>query len=451
MDRRQFLGVVGTAALAGCTASAEERGGYSSIERGPSVGLEAVAGGFREPVGFRTAHDDRLVYVADKDGRIYVRDETGVREEPFLDLGDRLAERTSWEQGLLGFELHPDFETNRRCYVRYSSPPRDGTPEGFSHTFVLAEFRAERDLRRADPDSERAVLEIPEPGENHNAGAIAFGPDGYLYVGVGEGDPPAWWSGRGDPGDADDWYWLNAGGNGQDLTANLLGSVLRIDVDDRDDGKEYAIPDDNPLVGREGLDEQYAWGFRNPYRMGFSGGDLYVGDVGAASVEEVNRVEKGGNYGWNVREGDRCYSDQLAVEALAKLPGFEKKYPTCPGETPSGEPLLDPVIAYPHYRDGQSFGRAVVGGYAYENDRVTAVQDQYVFADLMGAGSGLFAATPSEGRPWEIASVNVASGPDVADQSILSLGRDAAGELYVLTTQFAEGTGSVYRLVPADA
>jgi glucose/arabinose dehydrogenase len=445
MNRRRFLAVAATSALAGCTGSGETPEKLSRFRQGPSVGLETVAEGFREPVAFRTADDDRLRYVADKYGRIFVQDDEGVRDDPFLDVSDQLVELRSWEQGLLGFELHPDFETNRKCYVRYSSERREGTPEAFSHTFVLSEFRAESDLRRADPDSERVLLEIPEQGRNHNAGGVAFGPDGYLYVGVGDGQSS---SGDRGEGHADDWYALNAGGNGQDVTENLRGSILRIDVDDREAGEAYAIPDDNPLVGREGLDEQWAWGFRNPFRLSFSGGDLYVGDVGEAHVEEINRVRKGGNYGWNVKEGMRCYNNRYWMAALAKTPWFEKTYSSCPDETPDGDPLVDPVVAYPHHRDGEPFGRAVVGGYLYQNETVPAIRDQYVFADLQG---GLFAAMPSESGLWPMASLDVASGPEMANRVVLSLGRDAAGELYALTTQFAEGTGAVHRIVPPES
>ncbi|WP_135805582.1 PQQ-dependent sugar dehydrogenase [Halorussus marinus] len=451
MNRRQFLAVAATTATtatAGCVGSGPTDGDLSPLGSERSIALESVAEGFREPVAFQTARGDRLRYVADKYGRIAVHDESGVRETPFLDVSDQLAELSTWEQGLLGFELHPEFETSRKCYVRYSAPRREGTPAGFSHTFVLSEFRARPDLRTVDPDSERTLLEIPEQGPNHNSGAIVFGPDGYLYVGVGDGHSRG---GDRGTGHAEDWYWLNAGGNGQDVTENLRGSVLRLDVDDRANGKPYAIPDDNPLVGEDGLDEQYAWGFRNPYRMSFSGEDLYVGDVGKAHVEEVNRVEKGGNYGWNVREGTRCHANRYALAALAKLPWFDQTYPVCPDETPDGDPLIDPVVAYPHDRDGEPFGRAVVAGYRYENETVPAIRDEYVFGDLSGIGSGLYAATPTEEGRWPMRSLDVVSGPEMANRFVLSFGRDAAGELYVLTTQFAEGTGAVHRIVTPES
>jgi len=196
------------------------------------------------------------------------------------------------------------------------------------------EFDACADGRRVRRDSERTVLEIPEPQGNHNAGDLAFGPDGHLYVAVGDGGS----GGDRGRGHVEDWYDANEGGNGQDVTENLLGSVLRIDVDGRDDGKAYAIPEDNPLVGREGLDEHFAWGLRNPWRMSFDGKELYVADVGQFAREEVSLVTNGGNYGWNVREGIECFGAD-----------------DCPDETPpdvrGGEPLVDPVVEYPHSGD----------------------------------------------------------------------------------------------------
>lgn len=140
----------------------------------------------------------------------------------------------------------------------------------------------------------------------------------------------------------------------------------------------------------------------------------------------------------------------MAVRRQAKLPWFENTYPTCPDETADGEPLVDPVVAYPHYRDGEPFARAVVGGYLYESETVAAIRDRYVFADLMGVGSGLYAATPTDEGLWPMASIDVASGPSMADRFVLSLGRDGEGELYVLSTQFAAGTGAVHRVVPAE-
>ncbi|SFR37298.1 PQQ-dependent sugar dehydrogenase [Halogeometricum limi] len=452
MKRRTFLaGLSAPVCLAGLlngrTRWEAHRPETSRIETGPVVATETVAEGFDQPIGFATAPVPSGYYVADKTGRVYLHEAGATREEPFLDVRDRLMESTSWEQGLIGFELHPEFADTRRFYVRYSAPRRPGTPADYDHTFVLSEFTATADYRGTVPDSERTILEIPQPGRNHNAGAIAFGPDGYLYVATGDGK-----HGNGDQGrgHATDWYALNGGGNGQDVTENLLGSILRIDVDARDDEEPYAIPPDNPLVGRDGLDEQYAWGFRNPYRMSFDGDDLYVGDVGQDQFEEINLVRRGGNYGWNVREGTRCYSNRRSVHALSRLTGGDRSYPYCPRTTADGEPLVDPIVCYPHHRDGRSFGSAVIAGYRYRGDDVPALDGTYVFGDVVGS---LFAATPADrdGEMWSMETLRLSSDEGEAfEGALLAFGRDDAGELYALTSQFAPGTGAVHRLRSAE-
>jgi glucose/arabinose dehydrogenase len=272
-SRRRFLATaaaVGAVGVAGCndsTAPATE----GLPEAAPTaVGLERVATGLRAPLAIAFADNRR--YVADRQGAVSVHEDGSLRDEPLLDFRETVV--LGGERGLLGIALHPDFPDTPRLYVRYSAEPRAGTPDGYSHTFVLSEFRVRPDGRRARRDSERTLLEIPEPQSNHNAGDIAFGPDGYLYVPVGDG------GGGGDRGRGHvaDWYDANAGGNGQDVTENRLGSVLRIDVDGGDD-RPYAVPDDNPLVGRPGLDEHYAWGLRNPWRVSFDGNRLFVADV----------------------------------------------------------------------------------------------------------------------------------------------------------------------------
>ncbi|MFB6129436.1 MAG: sorbosone dehydrogenase family protein, partial [Salinigranum sp.] len=320
---------------------------------------------------------------------------------------------------------------NGRFFVRFSAPPREGTPAGYDHTFVLAEFQIDPGADRVDPGSGRPILEIPEPQMNHNGGAVAFGPDGYLYVSVGDGGNA---NDQG-PGHVRDWYDANAGGNGQDVTHNLLGSVLRIDVDSQSDGRAYGIPQDNPLVGKAGLDEHYAWGFRNPWRLSFDGPDLYVADVGQATYEEVDRVGKGGNYGWNVREGAHCFEAS-----------------PCPTETPDGRPLTDPIVEYSHGGPGPN-GVAVIGGYRYRGDALPGLRGRYVFADWQARGR-LFVASPADSRRWPIDVIDVdARGDDAFGDYVLGFGRGAAGELYVLTSKRGrvEGsTGALHRLRSAN-
>ncbi|PSP31388.1 sugar dehydrogenase [Halobacteriales archaeon QH_10_67_22] len=391
-----------------------------------TVSARRVAGGFTSPLGLEIPQPGRR-FVVDQAGQVYLQDDQGVHREPYLDVTDRMVDvNGSSEQGLLGLAFHPDFDENGRLFVRYSAPPREGTPDGYAHTFVLSEFEADPGATRADPDSERTILEIPQPRGNHNAGAITFGPDGYLYVAVGDG------GGANDTGSGhvDDWYGAVGGGNGQDLTENLLGSILRIDVDGEANGKPYAVPSDNPLVGSDGLDEQYAWGFRNPWRLSFGpGGRLFVGDVGQGAWEEVSIVEKGGNYGWNVKEGSHCFDAD-----------------SCPDESPRGRQLRDPVVEYPHSGDGVA-GISVIGGYLYDGADVPGLAGRYVFADWQ-AGGELFVATEQSEGLWPTRAVPVDSeagfGPNV-----LSFGRNPAGELFVCTT--AEGgvtgdTGAVFKL-----
>jgi hypothetical protein len=219
------------------------------------------------------------------------------------------------------------------------------------------------------------------------------------------------------------------------VTTNLLGSVLRIDVA----GDPYAVPPDNPLVGHDGLDEQWAWGFRNPWRFSVDGDALLVADVGQARFEEVNRVERGGNYGWNVREGTGCFDPAAPREEPAG----------CPSHTLSGADLRDPVVEYPHpgVGDGdEPTGVAVVGGYRYDGP-VDALDGRYVFADWRADGR-LFLADPTPDGPWPLSTVPVR---DASVPFVRAFGRDPAGALYVLTSErpgVAGSTGACYRLIP---
>jgi len=426
LNRRDLLSAASgaVAGLAGCAAASPmtDSGDGTANER--AVGLETIASGLRSPLAIAFAPDSDRRYIAEQRGLVHVH-EDGLRDQPLLDLRESVV--TGSETGLLGIALHPEFTQNRRLFVRYSSPPREGTPSNYSHTFVLAEFRVADDGRRVRPGSERTMMKIPQPQGNHNAGSIVFGPDGQLFVGVGDG------GGGGDQGDGhvSDWYDPVAGGNGQDVTANLLGSILRIDVDGRDGEKGYAIPADNPLVGQAGLDEQFAWGFRNPWQLSVDEGALYAGDVGQNRYEEIDHVISGGNYGWNVKEGRHCYQAS-----------------DCPDTTletvRGGEPLRDPVVEYPH-SDRPVSGISVIIGNVYRGTAVPELQGSFVFADYRAQGR-LFLADPGEGQ-WPTAVLPIVSGDAGKLQQVLSMGRDADGEIYVLGS--GEGDGGVYRLEAA--
>ncbi|MDY6765412.1 MAG: PQQ-dependent sugar dehydrogenase [Halobacteria archaeon] len=391
-----------------------------------SVGLETLATGMRAPLDVAFVPNSEIRYIADQTGLIYTLESGDLRDQPLLDLRDKA--EFGGEKGLLGIALHPNFAENDRLFVRYSAPRRKDTPSNYSHTFVLAEFEVTDDRRKAKRDSERTVLEIPEPQSNHNAGDIVFGPDDYLYIAVGDGGA----GGDIGRGHVEDWYNAVGGGNGQDVTENLLGSILRIDVDDREDGKGYAIPDDNPLVGEAGLDEHYAWGLRNPWRMSFDGDDFFVGDVGQNRYEEVDLVEKGGNYGWNVKEGTHCYGAD-----------------NCPDRTPDsirgGEPLIDPIIEYPHSGAPVS-GRSVIGGYVYRGSALPEMDGTYIFGDLVANGRLFGATRPDDGGMWPTRVIEVADNDSEKISRVLSFGQDNEGEVYVLGT--GSGGGGLHRLVP---
>jgi glucose/arabinose dehydrogenase len=279
-----------TLALLGIVAACDESvflgPDVPSDVRGPSpigapipIDTEHVASGFVSPV--------QLVQPPGKDPRRFVVDQIGlirvinadnsVVAAPYLDLRSHLVTLNAGfdQRGLLGLAFHPDFAKNGRFFVFYSAPLRTGAPAGWNHTNVISEFR-EDPATGVVTGAERIVLAVDHPGATNNGGTVAFGPDGFLYISLGDG-------GSGNDvglGHVDDWYAFNAGGNGQDVTQNLLGSILRIDVDG---AEPYAIPSSNPFVNREGMDEIWAYGFRNPYRYAFDqAGDrsLLAGDAG---------------------------------------------------------------------------------------------------------------------------------------------------------------------------
>jgi glucose/arabinose dehydrogenase len=423
MNRRQFLTAAAVSGLAGCgVLPGEPTEGRTLPGRPEEVGLETLASGLAGPldIAFVPGADRR--YIAEQRGLVRVHESDGLRSSPLLDLRDTVG--SGFEKGLLGLAPHPDFADNHRLFVRYSAPSRSGTPDEYSHTFVLSEFHVTEDGRSVAEGSERTVLEIPQPQANHNAGSLVFGSDGHLFVGVGDGGA----GGDQGRGHVEDWYDAVGGGNGQDVTDNLLGSILRINVGDSPGG--YTVPDDNPLVGREGLDEQYAWGFRNPWRLAIDGADLYAGDVGQNRFEELNRVERGGNYGWNVKEATHCFQSE-----------------SCPDTTPDnvrgGERLRDPVVEYPHSGDPVS-GISIIAGNVYRGSALPGLEGTYVFGDFQAEGT-LFVAEPTDEGLWDTGTLSIADGDASSLQQLRSFGRDD-GELYVLGT--GNGSGGLYRLVP---
>jgi glucose/arabinose dehydrogenase len=348
---------------------------------GIRLGLVPVASGLEAPLFATHAGDgsDRL-YVVEQTGAIRIVEDGGVRAQPFLDLGDDIV--AGGEQGLLGLAFHPGYPRNGRLFVNYTDLRGDT---------VVAEYRrAPGDPLRAHPSAARVLLAIDQPFVNHNGGALAFGPDGYLYVATGDGGS------AGDPL-----------GNGQALDT-LLGKLLRIDVDSDGSGA-YGIPSDNPFVGRDDARaEVWAYGLRNPWRFSFDAGTstLWIGDVGQSDAEEINRAPAaaaGLNYGWNIMEGTSCYEPPEGCEH-------------------SG--LEQPVATYTHAE-----GCSVTGGYVYRGSRYPSLAGVYLFADYCsGTIWGFDAARASPSQPVELLST---------DRALSSFGVDRAGELYV--TDLAAG------------
>lgn len=285
------------------------------------------------------------------------------------------------EQGLLGLAVHPDFKNSGHFFVYYTHPTDSKS--------VISRFTiSKEDSNRADPESEQILMEIDQPYANHNGGSMEFGPDGYLYIGVGDGGY------RNDPHD-----------NGQNLST-ILGSILRIDVDHSSNGKNYGIPADNPFVDvKDSRPEIYAYGIRNPWQIAFdkSTGRLWSGDVGQELWEEVIVVKKGGNYGWSRREGTHPFGNRGADEGNAEL--------------------LEPIWEYDH-----RIGKSVTGGRVYRSNRLPKLAGKYVYADYVTGSVWALTYDPKTER----ATRNERIVPD--NLAVLAFGEDDSGEIYVLTT-----------------
>jgi glucose/arabinose dehydrogenase len=439
------LGVVGSCGGSGGS------GGGGTIPVG-LVRLVSVASGLTAPVYLTHAGDGSgRLFVLEQPGRIRVIDETGaLLPTPFLDLAGKVVavDPTFDERGILGLAFHPDYETNGRFFVRYSAPrtgvPGDtctGTQHGCDQA-VLSEFSVLGDPATSvvgDPASEVVLLAVDKPQWNHNGGQIEFGPDGFLYASLGDG-------GGAHDGLADGPPSHGPIGSGQDKEV-LLGKILRIDVDAAPEAPlAYAIPDDNPFVGVAGRDEIYAFGLRNPYRFSFddrAGGDdaLYVADVGQDLREELNVLVKGGNYGWALREGELCF-DPFAPTAPPA---------SCATTGLGGEPLLAPVLTYPH-----TTGLAIVGGYVYRGAEIPGLVGRYVFGDytesFFGPSGRLFHTAVSGGGAFTRESFEFSASDPFPSVFVLGIGQGEDGELYVLTSTSLAPTGSsgvVWRLEPA--
>lgn len=352
----------------------------------PSLHLETWAEGLAAPVFLTHAADGSgRLFVVEQGGRVLVFGEKGEGPETFMDISDRV--ESGGEKGLLSIAFHPSFRENRRFFLNYTA-----REEGGLFTRV-SEFQANEDLDEGLPDSERLVLAAWQPFSNHNGGLLLFGPDGYLYVGMGDG------------GSANDPHNF-----GQRLDV-LLGKMLRLDVDRQEPGRTYAIPPDNPFVAAgDARQEIYAYGLRNPWRFSFDRVTkrLFVADVGQNDREEIDVVEAGKNYGWRIMEGSIC------------TPGV---HPDC---DPEG--LERPIAEY-----GRDEGITVIGGHVYRGTEIPDLCGVYLYGDF---GSGKIWGLRYDGR-------QVSAQKEVMDTDLLisSFGEDEEGNLYVLDLR-----GVVYRL-----
>ncbi|TWU62939.1 Quinoprotein glucose dehydrogenase B precursor [Crateriforma conspicua] len=340
------------------------------------------------------------LFVASQTGEIYVFDQQDSEVEEadlFMDINEAVSYKDREnEEGFLGLAFHPKFKDNGKFYVYYTTSERP-------HVSIISEFSVRGDdPNQGDPRSERELMRIQQPFWNHNGGTLVFGPDGYLYVGLGDG------------GKANDPLK-----SGQDVS-KLLGSILRIDVDTRTGGLPYGIPTDNPLVGKDkAWPEIYAWGIRNIWRMSFdpANGDLWAADVGQNEWEEVNLIRKGGNYGWSLREASHKFT----------LGGGK-------GSGPRPD-LIEPLIEYPHTDD---WGKSVTGGAVYRGKQTPQLDGYYLYGDYVS------------GKVWAMkydkASQTVTENREItwSHLPVFTFGQTDDGEV-LMTTQ--SGGGRIYKFV----
>ncbi|MFW6370673.1 MAG: PQQ-dependent sugar dehydrogenase [Bacteroidota bacterium] len=370
-------------------------GFFNSPTAQPQLDRELVASGLDSPTGIVNAGDERL-FVIEQRGHVQIMDEEGnLLQTPFLDLSD-VVSQSGFETGLLGLAFHPDYSEDGYFFINYTRETDGNT--------VVARFTVDpENPNQAIRESEVQMLIVEQPYANHNGGQLLFGPDGYLYIALGDG---------GDAGDPHD--------NGQDLTT-MLGKMLRVDVNaDNDSG--YVVPPDNPFVGEEdALDEIWAYGLRNPWRNSFDRhtGDFWIADVGQNDFEEVNFQPSGSsggeNYGWRCYEGNASYNTEGC--------GDQENY-------------VFPVFDYPH--EGEGCSGSVTGGYVYRGALYNGMYGVYVFADFC-TGNVYTITLASEGFEGELVE-------NFGGNEITSFGEDQYGELYVVM----QSSGEIHRLVEAS-
>lgn len=380
--------------LVSCTPSKENVPSNSQIKlSSESTTYEIVEAyenlSFEQPLYFTYANkDSNNVFVVERTGKVYLFENTPTvsEKEVLIDLSSKISLAGS-EMGLLGLAFHPKFNENGYFYVNYTS----------SQGTVLSRFKSDSATYQTNPDSEVILMEFPQPYTNHNGGHIAFGPDGYLYIGTGDG------GGSGDPQD-----------NAQSL-AEIYGKLLRIDVDAQSNGLSYGIPEENPFAGNEEgyREEIFAYGLRNPWKFSFDTERewLWLADVGQNAIEEINLIEAGKNYGWRLMEGTTEYAPQEFMDDLE---------------------LEVPIWEYNH-----SEGQSITGGYVYYGEDNSSLEATYIYGDFVSGK--LWALRMSEEEPTE--NIELAD----TDLMISSFGLDERGELIIV-----DFNGKLYRLQESD-
>ena len=374
-----------------------------------TLSSKLIADGFKKPI-FVTSHpeDASLLYVVEQGGRIKIINNGKAAVTPFLDIDKRVVNpnRPGDERGLLGFAFHPNHAKNGKFYVNYMNN------DGYT---VVSEFSV-KSKKKADHTSERILFDLEQPYGNHNGGHMEFGPDGYLYISIGDGGK------AGDP--------LNAG---QDLNT-LFGKVIRIDVNTH----PYGIPKSNPYYGqKDKRGEVWAWGFRNVWRFSFDRktGDIYYGDVGQNKWEEVNYEPAGSpggvNYGWRLMEASHCYN---------------------PKNNCLKDGLTMPIVEYPNDANymvvlgggsqADAEGCSVTGGYVYRGKEITGLQGYYLFGDYCSGNIWTFKVLNGKAVEFKnrTEEINLANGEFTT--YISSFGEDAKGEFYIV-----EYNGGIYKLI----
>jgi len=428
---------------------------FTHVAHAENFALKLLASELTAPIHLEELPDGSgRMLIVQQDGLVKVMLSDGqIQAEPFLDLRSRMLPIANdfEERGLLGFALHPQFSKNGRFFVSYSAPLRASAPQNWNYTRHVAEFTTKPgSVTTVDLNTERILIALDWPSRKHNGGALAFGPDGMLFIGLGDSGAShgigksVIWEAFNVPAEALHWDKM-----AQDKQS-LYGKILRIDIDHG--FPSYAIPKGNPFNITQGRPEIWAWGFRNPYRISFDSngnGDLYVTAIAETLWEAAYRVRRPGNFGWPLIEGSHCV-DRL----MPRKPPVQ-----CVRQGVDGETLELPVVEYANMQvnhpdssqlNTQGVGTALTGVRIYRGKQLPKLQGKLLIADWSAsfkqASGQLFVATPNtpKDKLWALEKLIQ------LDSRIISLAEDRSGEIYVLTHEGMGpfgNTGKVYRLV----